>query len=526
MVNAVILLFMLIWLHVRYVSLAETNCVTAVLRRELAENKVEKDYLGVIRLQVSGIWSHLEMEDAKSLEKLTKVMSSSDGTVAPNLFKVWLLDPVFVYSSERAFLMLDEATRQKFGINETLVRLNTEKECFSGHWSSEWERYLLDNFVGYDTVVLNSFGALFQSKGYLYSVHSRELFNVAHVSHTTRSSVAFKIGAMATTLFLFFITTTLVHHTLRETQERMLKFTYDLQIYVRRGLSYQNLVLNHVVGSLVFVPVMVGILFFLFEFYNDQLLAFMILAMVWVCELFSVITLRTYHNVRVFPRLFFLYFCSFHLYFFLFPSGFSYMALTCCVVFLQHAMLSFFVRYEMPALLSGRISSVRRRDVTRELLPEEVAASGASLAVRALAGTRLTTSSNSLSAGVLVPGTSLSLLSPMVVVSAASAAAESAVASAMSSAPIPNAKSPPTSRDRSSSTNSASGGFNPRPARKKRTTLHTEPEKFDEVTIILPVSVAVAPPSLQAQPPLSVGPSRWLEEDDSSSVSGWEIGGS
>lgn len=34
---------------------------------------------------------------------------------------------------------------------------------------------------------------------------------------------------------------------------------------------------------------MIGILFFLFEFYDDQLLAFMVLVLVWLCELFTLI---------------------------------------------------------------------------------------------------------------------------------------------------------------------------------------------------------------------------------------------
>jgi hypothetical protein len=34
---------------------------------------------------------------------------------------------------------------------------------------------------------------------------------------------------------------------------------------------------------------MIGILFFLFEFFDDQLLAFMVLTLVWLCELFTMI---------------------------------------------------------------------------------------------------------------------------------------------------------------------------------------------------------------------------------------------
>jgi hypothetical protein len=382
LINAFTLLILLCWFHYWYVAKATESCFVSTLKEKLAKFDSKPD---VVSLQVSGIWSRLVNEEPSTAERLTKTIPDQEGfLVAPQLFTIFLQDPVFVYSSERGFLMLDDETRKQHLVREISIKLDTEKECLEGI-TGPYERYLLDNFIGYDSVVLNAMGAVYGS-GFLYSVHSRELLNVDHAS--AKVSVAAKLSAVATTLFLFFITTTLVHHTLRETQERMLKFTFDLQTYVRRRLPYRNLVLNHVVGSLVFVPVVVGMLFFLFEFFNDQLLAFMVLTMVWVCELYSVITLRTLANLRVFPRLFFLYFCSFHMYVFLFPSGFTYMALTCCVMFLQHGMVSFFIHHEIPAIMMGRINTSHPRDTSRELLPEEVQAGGASLAVRALVGVR------------------------------------------------------------------------------------------------------------------------------------------
>ncbi|MBA0822623.1 hypothetical protein Goarm_019412, partial [Gossypium armourianum] len=85
--------------------------------------------------------------------------------------------------------------------------------------------------------------------------------------------------------FVFFTTTMSVSFTLRETQTRMLKFTVQLQHHARHRLPTFQLIFVHVIESLVFVPIMIGILFFLFEFYDDQLLAFMVLILVWICEL-------------------------------------------------------------------------------------------------------------------------------------------------------------------------------------------------------------------------------------------------
>jgi len=99
-----------------------------------------------------------------------------------------------------------------------------------------------------------------------------------------------------------------------------------------------------VVESLVFVPIMVGILFFLFEFFSDQLLAFMVLTLVWMCEVYSVICVRTTTSIRFCPRVFFFHFTLFHIYFFSFPFGFSYLALITTVLFLTHSMLFFWNR--------------------------------------------------------------------------------------------------------------------------------------------------------------------------------------
>ncbi len=102
----------------------------------------------------------------------------------------------------------------------------------------------------------------------------------------------------------------------RETQERMLRFTFLLQHHIRNRQPYHYLVLTHVAESLVFVPIMLGTLFFLIQFINDALLSFLVLSVVWICESYSVICMRTMTCARFFPRLFFFYFTLFHVYFF------------------------------------------------------------------------------------------------------------------------------------------------------------------------------------------------------------------
>src|SRR5690606_21556904 len=143
------------------------------------------------------------------------------------------------------------------------------------------------------------------------------------------------------------------------------------QYHVRHRLPYAPLIFTHVVESLVFVPIMVGILFFLFEFFSDQLLAFMVLSLVCLCEVYSVVAVRTKTSISFFPRFFFLYFTLFLIYFLSFPFGFSYMALLATAMLMQHIMLYFWNGHEVPALQHGVITATRPRVMMVAMQPTE-----------------------------------------------------------------------------------------------------------------------------------------------------------
>lgn len=391
--NAVLALALLVYLHSTFVGVGQSlstgnasapefpNCVVSDLYDQLAAYR-ESPVLGngadadLVQIQVGGIWSKLASVDQKGAEALKVAkMHGQQGHVGSELFQVWLSDPLFLYSRERGFLMLKDSLRAKHGITRLNVSLSFD--CLGA--SSVWLTFLLDNFVGYQTVVENTLIHATGGRGFMYSMLSRDLVDLEYASSGSRRSpgdagdkdssalaalLAFKLGIVVTTFFLLFITSTLVHHTLRETQGMMLQFTFELQSHIEASRPTGHLIWNHVINSLVFVPIMVGMLFFLFEFYNDQLLAFMLLAIAWICELFSVITLRTATAIKVFPRLFLLYSSAFHFYFFSFPSGFSYLALMTSIIFLHHAMLCFWNRFEIPAFRDGQISAALPRQIS------------------------------------------------------------------------------------------------------------------------------------------------------------------
>lgn len=75
------------------------------------------------------------------------------------------------------------------------------------------------------------------------------------------------------------------------------------------------------------------------------------------------ISMRTRATIHFFPRVFFLYFTLFHIYFFSCPFGFATAALLSTCLLLLHAMVFFWNRYELPALEDGIINANSPRAV-------------------------------------------------------------------------------------------------------------------------------------------------------------------
>ena len=163
------------------------------------------------------------------------------------------------------------------------------------------------------------------------------------------------------------------------------------------------------------VGMQLGVLFFLFEFFDDQLLAFLVLLSLWCAELFSVLgyvldalyfhagphvvacvtwvvptcaRVRTVTSIRIFPRVVLLAYVLFLVYFLSHPLGFSYIALATsfCYVTVTYARASMPVKgashtwlvwslvaqfcmcalwneHELPALQGGRISAAQPRQL-------------------------------------------------------------------------------------------------------------------------------------------------------------------
>ena len=303
---------------------------------------------------------------------LTNVVLAPEGQLATSVFTLGsdecISDEILLsYSETKGFLLLGQDVVRQHGVSTQHIAISpTDPACFG----EPFLQSISPTLLGKDTIMLNWFLPL--ETGYVYNPRNNQIIHLdttKTLHHLTLFELSYtfqqiwvKVGVVITSIFLFFITTTLVSFTLRTTQERMLEFTLQLQAHVRQERPLGLLITTHVLENLVFVPIMLGMMFFLIEFYGgDSLLAFLVMSVVWVAEVFSVVTLRSREGMRFFPRVFFLLFIVFHIYHFSCPYGFTYMSLAVTISFMVHSMWFFWNRYELPAVAHGLVSVERPR---------------------------------------------------------------------------------------------------------------------------------------------------------------------
>ena len=175
----------------------------------------------------------------------------------------------------------------KHGISMQSVSIvQSSSECFGDN--ARLNNILL-KYVGYESVMRAWVMDHFHSEGYMFSVHSQHMTNLYSFHEAYTSDFSFMWSTVATSLFYYFITSSLVSLTLKSTQENMLKFAYLLTHHVRSRIPYFHLVASHVVSSFVFVPIMIGLQYFVVEFFYTHFLSFLLATLIWMGEVFTVL---------------------------------------------------------------------------------------------------------------------------------------------------------------------------------------------------------------------------------------------
>uniref|UniRef100_A0A0B6ZAA1 Membralin n=1 Tax=Arion vulgaris TaxID=1028688 RepID=A0A0B6ZAA1_9EUPU len=253
---------------------------------------------------------------------------------------VWPEEKYIVeYSLEYGLLRLLPKTRKKLNITILLVTLDPEKDaCFGDGFS----RFLLDEFLGYDDILMSSIKKLAErenNKGYLRNVVTGEHFRFISMWMARSSYLA--------AAFIMLIFTVSVSTLLRYSHHQIFVFIMDLlQMFdLNIAIAFPAAPLLTVILALVGMEAIMS------EFFNDTTTAFYIILIVWIADQYDAICCHTNISKRIWLRFFYLYHFAFYAYHYRFNGQYSPLALFTSWLFIQHSMIYFFHHYELPAIL-------------------------------------------------------------------------------------------------------------------------------------------------------------------------------
>lgn len=286
-------------------------------------------------------------------------------TVVPSAFE--LLAPIMVegekkeeyaveYALEYGFLRLSAESRKKLGIPVLLVELDPAVEqCFGDSLS----RFLLDEFLGYDDVLMSSVKRLAEyedNKGYLRNVVTGDHFRFVSMWMARTSYLV--------ALVLMFIFTISISMLLRYCHHQIFVFIVNLlqMLDLNVTIAFPAAPLFTVILSLVGMEAIMS------EFFNDTTTSFYIILIVWTADQYDAICCHTQQSKKFWLRFFYLYHFAFYAYHYRFNGQYSGLALVTSWLFIQHSMLFFFHHYELPVILS------HQADPEEDMLADPIAA--------------------------------------------------------------------------------------------------------------------------------------------------------
>lgn len=267
------------------------------------------------------------------------VNETQDVSFSPTT-KVWPQEEYIVeYSLEYGFLRLSQSTRQRLNIPVMVVTLDPMKdECFGDGFS----RFLLDEFLGYDDILMSSVKALAENeenKGFLRNVVSGEHYRFVSMWMARTSYLA--------AFVIMVIFTLSVSMLLRYSHHQIFVFIVDLLQMLEMNMT----IAFPAAPLLTVILALVGMEAIMSEFFNDTTTAFYIILIVWLADQYDAICCHTNTSKRHWLRFFYLYHFAFYAYHYRFNGQYSSLALVTSWLFIQHSMIYFFHHYELPAIL-------------------------------------------------------------------------------------------------------------------------------------------------------------------------------
>lgn len=322
----------------------DTSTATSSLSKpveELGDDKVkEGEVEGLERNETSG--GNGTEGGVKTQEKPDRSMQLFKETLSEfeMLAKVVWPDEKYIveYSLEYGFLRLSPKTRQRLNITVLLVTLDpTKDKCFGDSFS----RFLLNEFLGYDDILMSSIKQLAEQedyKGFLRNVVTGEHYRFVSMWMARSSYLA--------AAFIMLIFTLSVSMLLRYSHHQIFVFIVDLL----QMLELNTHIAFPAAPLLTVILALVGMEAIMSEFFNDTTTAFYIILVVWIADQYDAICCHTNISKRHWLRFFYLYHFAFYAYHYRFNGQYSGLALVTSWLFIQHSMIYFFHHYELPAI--------------------------------------------------------------------------------------------------------------------------------------------------------------------------------
>ncbi|XP_064551820.1 membralin isoform X2 [Drosophila montana] len=253
------------------------------------------------------------------------------------------------YSLEYGHLRLSAATRKRLNIPVLTVQLDPNTNaCFGDRLT----RYLLKRLLGYDDLLMASVRTVAEreeNKGYLRNVITGEHYRFVSMWWAAWSSYPAAFCVML--LFTFSVSMLL-----RYSHHQIFVFIVDLL----QMLEYNVSARFPIAPLLTVILALVGMEAIMSEFFNDTTTAFYIILIVWIADQFDAICCHTSITKRHWLRFFYLYHFAFYAYHYRFSGQYRSLALLSSYLFIQHSMVFFFHRYELPAIMARHVIIISR----------------------------------------------------------------------------------------------------------------------------------------------------------------------
>ncbi|GIX73352.1 membralin [Caerostris extrusa] len=272
-----------------------------------------------------------EDKENKILVEETFQPLSEHSILASDLDNAYILE----FALDYGFLRLQPAKRKELNISVTFVILDpAEETCFGGSFN----KFLLDNLLGYDNVLLASIRNVVDKKdqkGYVRNA-------VMEIEYIFLNNwINDKSYLMA--LFTLAISALLrhSHHQIFIVVANFFDVLWPRNIFPTSGAPVLSIVLA-----------LVGMEAVMSDFFHDRSIALNVIIIIWFADLYEAVCCQSAVSKKYFYRFFCLYHYMFYAYNYKFSGIYWHLSLTTSWLFTLHAMVFFFHHYELPRFIN------------------------------------------------------------------------------------------------------------------------------------------------------------------------------